>query len=566
MATITPQEAAELAAKMSVGNYAAAKPVVAPLIQGADAFAQKIRAQAPPLVEEAKARGDRYARNVIGLGDIVTDPDAKGRPADLSGRAQSQMKVEDLGATRMLDAPAAPVTAVPTLAEQAKHQAGTGGPGGGSTLLAAYRNAQQAGIRTLEEERELTGELGAAKAGRVMAVADLNTAEAQRQEREAMREKEAQDWANARFDKHQQAMDRRIDEIASAKTDPGRLLRNADARTQFNISLGASLGGALAAVNGGSNTSLDRLERIIAQDIRSQENEIDNKKSAAGLQNNMLAQLTADSGSRSIARQQLRVLNLEAAKQKIAADSERLGIPEVRVNAELQTNQIQQKIDQAKTALAKEAYATFMAQAAAAAAAARAAEEKAYQRQKDLFEMGLKKDQLEIDRIKAGKEAHKEDNAAITEATKRLNDDKIVSQAALIDRLASAVRDDGSVVGFDTASRAKVGAAKGLSFGLMPDLAASKVALSGPERIARKDWETAALLFGKDITGTGGSDEQMQRIQAAFEGAKSTEERRQAIIDLKKALDERRGNATAVLSDEQKAELMRRIKRDGGKK
>lgn len=616
MATITPEEAQLLAAKLAGQQVQGLRDV--------GAFANKLgsmqdrayRAMLPSAatVETAKDRGDHALSTALnagmGIGPVssllgassvlpqnpsapgsairddrpgaVTFAPTEGSPLGLSGAAQQRLKAADLGteATPM-QTPGVSVQAAPTLASQEKKSPayGAGGMPGGSALMARLRAAQGQQIHSMEQERDLTGQLGMDKAGRVMAVADLNELEAQRQQREADREAAAQQQAADRFDAFMSKQQRMVDDLAASKTDPGRLLRNADTRTQFAFHLGAAINGGLAAMNGtNGNSSLDRMERLIAQDIKSQEEAIDNKKSAINAQNSALGQLISETGNRSLARQQLRVLNLEAAKTKIQADADRLGIPEIRTNAELMTNAIQQKIDAANTALAKEAVVAFQQQAAAAAAAHAAAEEKAYRRQKEMLELGLKQDELSIKAFEAGLDpktgkpipgagkAAKEDNAAIIEATKRLNDDKIVSNKALINRLAGAIRDDGSIVGFDPASKFKVGVVKGLGFGLPSDTTASRFALSGPERIAHKDWETAALLFGKDITGTGGSDEQMQRIQAAFEGAKTTEERRQAIIDLKTALDERERNATAVLSDEQKAEFMRRLSRDGKKK
>lgn len=332
----------------------------------------------------------------------------RGGPDDLSAATQRQLRVDaanDNGPYRLV-----PITgqdpniqAAPTLAEQAKKAAqGGGGMGAGNGLKSAYDQSREAGLRTLAEERELTGQKGIDQVVAKMGNADLQQAEGERLQRQADIEQQHQEQAHQRFDDFLAKSQSRINDIAAAKVDPGRLLRGADAKTQFSIGLGSALGGALAAVNGGPNTSIEHLDRIIQRDIRAQENHIDNLKSASAQQNSLLGQLIADSGSREIGRKQLYAMTLEAAKTKLQADADRLGIPEMRTNAELASNAIQQKIDQANTQIKKDAWELYQKQAAAAAAAQRAAEEKAYQRQKEAAEFGLKQDELKLKAFEAG--------------------------------------------------------------------------------------------------------------------------------------------------------------------
>lgn len=526
-----------------------------------------LAAKANPFVGAGNALG-RVGAHALGQQDaseLAPEP-GRGGPRDLSRKAQGELRRGDFAEQAVpMDTPLADVQAAPTLAGQkptARGGAG-GGLGAGAGLKGAYDDARRAGLTTLEQERDLVRQRGEAEQGRAMGMSAIHEAEAMRQQRLAEEQARIDQEAAT---KHEAFMARSMElteELGRMKVDPGRLMRDANAGAQFSIGLGAALGGALAAVNGGPNQSLARLDQMIDRDIRAQEAEIDGKKAQLSARNSIFGQMLQETGDRRIAAQQTRLLMLEAAKTKIQSDSERLGIPEVQKNAELAVNGIQQKIDSARTAMAKEAYETFQRQAAAAAAAQAAAAEKAWQRSMEVAKLGLERDKIEAEKLKSSGESVKETNAQIGVASKAMADDDVVKNRALIQNMARNVREDGSVVGFDFGANAKVGTLKGLSAGLLPDRIANRLVLNDAEKLARQDWEQLGLLFQTKITGTGGSDEQMAKIRAAYEGAGTAAEKRNVINMLKSELARREGLAQSNLTDAQKVEFQRRLGREG---
>lgn len=464
---------------------------------------------------------------------------ADGGPDDLSTRAQLQLRkdaaVGEPGPLREMDTPLADVQAGATLAQQARRPGGGGGGNAGLGLRAELDAARQAGLRTMGEERDLTGQLGVERAGRVMSVADLQTAEADRQ----MAEIEAQRRIDAEAAERHQAFlaksEALTDQLGEMKTDPGRLLRNADNQTQFTMGLGATLGGMLAGMNGGPNTSLDRLDKIIDRDLRSQEQEIDGKKAQLQARDSLFGRMLQETGDRRLAAQQSRVLMLEASKMKLQADSDRLGIPEVRTNAELATNAIQQKIDAAKTGMAKEAYDLFQRQAAAAASARAAAEKQAWERAMTVAELGLKRDKIEIERRQAEGGTIEDLNKQTQALGKELSDKDLAQGREAVEnakrRLAHAKPDDGLPgvgVGADMRSRLRPTNASGY-LNPVQLVANAAFGLSDTERVSRGDWEKIKLSYQSQITGSGASEKEREMLSAAFEGAKSPAEQRNAI-------------------------------------
>ncbi len=468
----------------------------------------------------------------------------------------------------------APVQAAPTLDPkytQVGRSMGSGGAGGGPSpglgLRGAVDAAHKRQLGIYDEAASLQRELGIDKAAAAQAMSTINQEEAARQQAEAERQRQQDEEAHA---KNQAFLERNVqmaDDLAKTKIDTRRLFRNTDAGTQFSMWTGAVLGGFLAGVNGTSNTSLDRLEKIVDRDIRAQETELDAKKGALSARNTIFGQMLSETGDRRVAAQATRNLMLEAAKLNIKAKADELGIPEIRTQAEIIAKGIEEKQQMYATKLAEDALAAYQRQVAAAAAARAAAEQRAFENALKVAEMNIKGQHAQADLIKAGKEGAKEDNTAITEASKRQGDAELISDGELIRNMMRHVskgeKGDRSVMGFDTSSKMKMGALKGATLGLLPDSAASRVALGDEERIARQDWEQLALLFRKRTTGSGGSEQELADIRRAYEGAGSNAERLTVLDRLMAIQNKREASATAVLNDQQKAELARRNARDG---
>ncbi len=314
---------------------------------------------------------------------------------------------DDVAPLQPMNTPLADVQPAPPLAAN-YGRAGTIGGGGfgaaapGSGLKGAWDKAQQRQLGTLDEEKALQGDLGRAKAGRIQSIGDLQEVNAARMQRDAEIQQKQDEDTHAHFQAYLDRSEKLVDEVRNSKIDPGRLMRNADAGQTFSIGIGAAMGGMLAGVNGGPNQFMAHMDRMIDRDIKAQGDEIDNKKFAVGARNTTFGQMLAESGDRRLAGMQTRNLMYEAMKQKLQADSDRLGIPEVRAQSLLAINAIDQKQAAMDEDMKKHAFMLAQQQAAAGAAAQRAAEERAWQRQKDVFEMGHKTDELQVKREEIG--------------------------------------------------------------------------------------------------------------------------------------------------------------------
>ncbi len=279
--------------------------------------------------------------------------------------------------------------------------AGGGAPAGGGPL-AAWQKAQQRQLSSMDEEKSLTGDLGGAKTFRMQAMGDLQEANAARMQRDAEDQQKVDTEASAKM---QAFMDRNTelaDQIGRTKIDPGRLMRNASAGQAFSMGIAAAMGGMLAGLNGGPNQVIDHMDRMIDRDIKAQEADVDNQKSGLASRQSIFGQMLSETGDRRLAGMQTRNLMYEAMKSKLQADSDRLGIPEVKAQSLLAINAIDQKQAAMSEDMKKHAWQLAQQQAAAGVAAQRAAEERAWQRQKDVFEMGYKTDELGLKKAELG--------------------------------------------------------------------------------------------------------------------------------------------------------------------
>jgi hypothetical protein len=508
-------------------------------------------------------------RDAVGQASLTSN----GGIGDLSKKTQGALadQVTSPGGTilRPLDSPVPDITPAPSLKEQlmAKLQGNTsGGVGGLGGLRAAYLASRRRQIGDFETDKDLAGQQGVNRAVHVDELAALQNAHAQRVQRDAEIQQQADEQAGQ---KHQAMLARNTelaDDIGRQKIDPKRLIKNQGTGERVLNILGSALGGALAARTGGPNQFLERFDKQVAQDIQAQMDEVDNKKASLGARQNIFAQMLAETGDRRLAAMQTRNLMYESAKQHLAAEDAKLGVPEIRTGAQQNIQALQHQQDALQTQFDAEAYQTAQQQAAAAAAAQRAAEKAAWDRQMQVYEMGLKKDELEIKRLEAGKKVGTEDNQAIQTAAKALADDDIVKNRELILSLGRKVDPKtGEVVGLGTGAKLRAGAAKTLlgPASLLAPNVGEKVALSDEERLAQQEFEQLKLLYQTKVTGSGGSDQQMAIIDKAFRGAGSMAEKKHA-IDLAMAdLKRREGLAMTNMNDNQKAELQRRLAREG---
>lgn len=564
---MSPEEEALLRARLGGGAFDAASPA----LSQAEAFGQKLRGAAPmigqgllgaaehvsgfgPVVAAGQAlnglEGANRAHEAIpkiaghALAPTMLAPGNEGEGMrDMSAATRTAMRAEDAGPSgepRHMYAPDVDVQAAPTLDPkygQTMRQpggVGGGGPNIGLSLRSTLEGDRRAQLHTMEQERDLTGYLGAAKAGRIMANASLQDVEAARQEKLIADQQRIDAEATSKHQAFIARNEQLADEIGKMKIDPNRMMRTADANTQVGFAIGGILGGALAGLNGGPNTSLARLDKMIDRDIHAQEAEVDNKKASLGARNTVFGQMMQETGDRRLAGQQTRVMMLEAAKLKIQADADRLNIPEVRTNAELATNAIQQKIDAAKTAMDQAAYQAFLQQAQAAASARTAAEKMAWDRSMAVAELGLKKDKLTIDRMEAEAKGGETLSKQIQSLGKDMADNDLAKNRGAVDNLKQQLAAKPENQGLDGVGKMADFRSRFKPTGLnvvnpVAQLVNAAGGLSDKERVTRGDWEKVKLAYQSQITGSGASEKEREMLSAAFEGDKSPAEQRNAI-------------------------------------
>lgn len=445
----------------------------------------------------------------------------------------------------------------PPTAPAAPKPAGGGGglfSNGLGVLKGAWEKARATQLGNYETDKSLAGEQGINQVAKVLAMSDLQ--EQQAAQIQAAAEKQAQVDAEAN-ERHAQFMNRSMelaDDVAKQQVDPGRFFQSKGAGEKALYIVGGVLGGMLQGLQGsGENSFIRQVNHLVDSDIAAQQSAIDNKKASLGARGSLLNQMMQETGDRRLAAMQTRNLMFESMKQSLAAKADALGVPEIRTRAQQGIQALQREQDNLNEVFKREAYGTAVSQANAAAAARAHAEQVAWDRAMKVNELGLKKDELEIQRLKAGKELGDDERKQLQDLSKQLADPKLVANRKLINDLESRIFNadgsakidaDGKRVGLPG-----VGAVGDLRDKLRPTkedafnpfvgfkAAANSVAgLSPEERVTRQDYDRVALAYQNAVTGSGGSEAEAQRIAKAFKGANTPEEQANAIALAKDSL------------------------------
>jgi len=495
--------------------------------------------------------GPRLARSLAGnpLGIVAQDvaadavSRAPGGAADLSTRTQEALadRVTSPGGTilRPLDSPVPQVDAAPSLKDQllSKLRGGVGGGGDPlANLRSAYWASKQKQLGDFDTDKALAGQLGNQKASHVMGASQMADQFAARQERDAQIQAEAEEKAHQ---EHQAFLARNqelADDIGRQKIDPKRLAKSMGTGEKIGHILDSALGGFAAGFRGGSNDALDRFDKLVAQDIQAQINEVDNKKAALGASQNIFGQMLAESGDRRLAAVQTRNLMYEAAKQHIAAEDARLGIPELSTNAQQAIQALQHQQDAMNTQMSTEKLQLAQQQAAAAAAAQRAAEQQAWNRQMELAKLGLERDKLSIEQMKALGMSGEDIQKQAQYLGEKLADPKLALGRAAVEasksRLEKAAPGEGLPgVGAMADFREKVAGRPEGAAALLPAawILNKTIGLNDEERVSRNDWAAVRQAYINQATGSGGSAEERADIIKTFQGAQTPAEQRNAI-------------------------------------
>lgn len=488
----------------------------------------------------------------------------KGGPADLSTKTQANMaglrapgiEPSQVSLTPMGSGPEPVLPDTPTLEAQAGQPprsaggGGAGGAGGLGSLAGAHRDAQGNLIRSFNTEQDLVERRGELQEERTIGTTELQQIDAARKMRDIEVTKQHNDEAAAKHDAFIARNQQLADEIGSTKIDPQKVIADMGAGQK----IGMMIGGMLSGFAGQGQQAISRLEDIISTGVKAQMANADGQRAKLSARQSIFQQMMAESGDRKVAENQTRALAWEATKQKMLADAERLGIPEMKVNAELARNAIDEtKIAPLRVQLTGEALQYAQKQAAAGAAAQRAAEERRYQHMKDEREFALKVDSHNLEREKIVAKDKDDVNAETAKLGAALADPKLAGGRAAVEasKRRLGIAEDGTTM-LDANGKPVVGSDKGLpGVGALADfrekiagkpeglmqampmawVANKTIGLSQDERVARGDWDKVALAYQVQVTGSGGSEEQMKQIRSAFAGAKTPQEQRNAIAE-----------------------------------
>ncbi len=429
----------------------------------------------------------------------------------------------------------------------------TGGPGGMSAmggLAGAYRGAQENQFRSFNNEQDLVERRGELVAERTDKMAELQELDAARKQRDA----EVKGQYDAQIaQKHEVFLARNqelADQIGAEKIDPAKVIGDMGVGQK----LGLLIAGALSGAAGQGQQFLSRLDTMVDQGVKAQMANADNKKAKLSARQSVFDRMMAETGDRRVAEQQTRALIYESVKQKMGADAERLGIPEVLNNAELTRNAIDEtKINPLRVQMTGEALRAAQQQAAAAAAAQRQAEDRAWERGMKIAELGLKQDAQKIEMAKLEGKDKDDINAETAKLGAALSDPKLAAGRAAVEnsKRRLGIADDGTVV-LDRDGKPVVDQKEGLpGVGAMGDFrekyaakptgaqvinplswALNKtIGLNDEERVSRGDLEKMALAYQNQVTGAGGSVEEQAKIRKAFLGANTPAEQRAAVSE-----------------------------------
>lgn len=519
----------------------------APLGKGLTEFDRKASDVSASLSRIADNPAMRVARNLtsggigVPLEDAATQLDLakKGGIGDLSKATQSALaKPQAPEELRPLQSPTPDVQAAPSLKDQllSKLRGGGGGDSGLGGLEARYAAARKRQLGDFDRDKELAEEQGENRAQHVMTMAEWQIADAEQKRRDAIRQQQVEEQAQVEHQKFLARNTELADDIGRQKIDLNRLAKSMGAAEGMGHILDSALGGFVAGFRGGPNDAVERFDRKVAQDIQAQMDEVDNKKTSLGARQSIFAQMLAETGDRRLAALQTRNLMYEAAKQKLAATDAQLGVPELKTNAQQAISAFQHQQDAMNAQISAEALQQKRAALAAAAAAQRAAEEKAWQRQMDLAKLGLERDKLSVEQMKAMGLSGEDIQKQAQHLGDKLADPALAQGRAAVEnakmRLDKAGAGEGLPgVGLGADLREKLAGRPTGAMAFVPSAwLANKVAgLNDEERVSRGDWEKIKLAYRKQITGSGGSEAEMRQIEQSFEGAKTPAEQRKAI-------------------------------------
>lgn len=142
--------------------------------------------------------------------------------------------------------------------------------------------------------------------------------------------------AEDNYNSKMQGLQDEAKKVAAREVDPKRVFKDMNTWQKVGFVLASALSGY--ANKGQRNPIMEQMDAQIAQDIRSQELQIQNSK---GVTDNALARLSQEWGSIQAGKSALRVQQYEAAKQRVQLQAAAVGTAQAQVRAEAMTKALE---------------------------------------------------------------------------------------------------------------------------------------------------------------------------------------------------------------------------------
>lgn len=195
---------------------------------------------------------------------------------------------------------------------------------------------KQKADQAFESERSAVQEgMNAGQAQAAKEVAYLDTHEGLARQREQnLRDREARQ--TAALEQEHGKLEELVTRAREGKVDPERYWREASTGTKVSAAIGAMLGGIGQGLIGGKNYGLEALNTAISQDIQAQRDNIANNREKVSDRRGVLSEMRRTFGDETAAEAATWVSHLEVAKTQLARIAAESNSDAIRVRAQQQ--------------------------------------------------------------------------------------------------------------------------------------------------------------------------------------------------------------------------------------
>lgn len=201
------------------------------------------------------------------------------------------------------------------------------------------RAAQKGLLGTYDAREDALRQIASAEADKAAVVGDHRAELARRRSEDASINQMETQYAAEHFDQKMTELERQLDDVATKKIDPKRLMKETPG-LGFLAVIGGAIGGLYQGLSGGENPFMKELNIMIDRDIAAQERELDSAHKNVSGKMGLLAQqrsIFQDSQQAKLAAQ---ALYYQSAEDELMAEAARYDQPIYKARAEEAAQQI----------------------------------------------------------------------------------------------------------------------------------------------------------------------------------------------------------------------------------